>query len=161
MVIITFALDTILNQKQWSDGTNKSQKLHCVNFPVVQKRSTVPQIVQTLEENNALKYSIILSKTASKGSPLQKLPPFSGCAGEWFHENEKHASIIYNDLSKQAVAYRQISLLLCHPLGYYCLKNLIQRCYQGFKFELRRSAMHSKVNLLPKKQHQVKIQAPL
>lgn len=111
------ALDTILNQKRWNDGTDESQKLYCVYVAVGQKRSTVAQLVQTLEENDALKYSIIVAATASEAAPLQYLAPFSGCAmGEWFRDNGKHALIIY-DLSKQAVAYRQMSLLLRRPPG--------------------------------------------
>ncbi|KNZ58080.1 ATP synthase F1, alpha subunit [Puccinia sorghi] len=112
------ALDTILNQKRWNDGTDESQKLYCVYVAVGQKRSTVAQMVQTLEENDALKYSIIVAATASEAAPLQYLAPFSGCAmGEWFRDNGKHALIIYDDLSKQAVAYRQMSLLLRRPPG--------------------------------------------
>ncbi|KAA1129004.1 Alpha subunit of the F1 sector of mitochondrial F1F0 ATP synthase [Puccinia graminis f. sp. tritici] len=112
------ALDTILNQKRWNDGTDETQKLYCVYVAVGQKRSTVAQMVQTLEENDALKYSIIVAATASEAAPLQYLAPFSGCAmGEWFRDNGKHALIIYDDLSKQAVAYRQMSLLLRRPPG--------------------------------------------
>lgn len=89
-----------------------------VYVAVGQKRSTVAQLVQTLEENDALKYSIIVAATASEAAPLQYLAPFSGCAmGEWFRDNGKHALIIYDDLSKQAVAYRQMSLLLRRPPG--------------------------------------------
>uniref|UniRef100_A0A1D1XD08 ATP synthase subunit alpha n=1 Tax=Anthurium amnicola TaxID=1678845 RepID=A0A1D1XD08_9ARAE len=112
------ALDTILNQKRWNDGNDESKKLYCVYVAVGQKRSTVAQLVQTLEENDALKYSIIVAATASEAAPLQYLAPFSGCAvGEWFRDNAKHALIIYDDLSKQAVAYRQMSLLLRRPPG--------------------------------------------
>ncbi|KAG0146394.1 hypothetical protein CROQUDRAFT_44400 [Cronartium quercuum f. sp. fusiforme G11] len=112
------ALDTILNQKRWNDGTDETQKLYCVYVAIGQKRSTVAQLVQTLEENDALKYSIIVAATASEAAPLQYLAPFSGCAmGEWFRDNGKHALIIYDDLSKQAVAYRQMSLLLRRPPG--------------------------------------------
>ncbi|CAH7686929.1 ATP synthase subunit alpha, mitochondrial [Phakopsora pachyrhizi] len=112
------ALDTILNQKRWNDGTDETQKLYCVYVAVGQKRSTVAQLVQTLEENDALKYSIVVAATASEAAPLQYLAPFSGCAmGEWFRDNGKHALIIYDDLSKQAVAYRQMSLLLRRPPG--------------------------------------------
>ncbi|KAG9294864.1 hypothetical protein G9A89_003204 [Geosiphon pyriformis] len=112
------ALDTILNQKKWNDGNDESQKLYCVYVAVGQKRSTVAQLVQTLEENDALKYSIIVAATASEAAPLQYLAPFSGCTfGEWFRDNGKHALIIYDDLSKQAVAYRQMSLLLRRPPG--------------------------------------------
>jgi len=112
------AIDTILNQKRWNDGKDEDKKLYCVYVAVGQKRSTVAQLVQTLEENDALKYSIIVAATASEAAPLQYLAPFSGCAmGEWFRDNGKHALIIYDDLSKQAVAYRQMSLLLRRPPG--------------------------------------------
>merc|ERR1712029_104265 len=112
------ALDAMLNQKRWNDGNDETQKLYCVYVAVGQKRSTVAQLVQTLEENDALKYSIIVAATASEAAPLQYLAPFSGTAmGEWFRDNGKHAVIIYDDLSKQAVAYRQMSLLLRRPPG--------------------------------------------
>ncbi|KAI9220905.1 P-loop containing nucleoside triphosphate hydrolase protein [Blastocladiella britannica] len=112
------ALDTILNQKRWNDGADESKKLYCVYVAIGQKRSTVAQFVQTLEENDALKYSIVVAATASEAAPLQFLAPYSGCAmGEWFRNNGKHALIIYDDLSKQAVAYRQMSLLLRRPPG--------------------------------------------
>ncbi|CAG8516944.1 5652_t:CDS:10 [Scutellospora calospora] len=112
------ALDTILNQKKWNDGSEENKKLYCVYVAIGQKRSTVAQLVKTLEENDALKYSIIVAATASEAAPLQYLAPFSGCAmGEWFRDNGKHSLIIYDDLSKQAVAYRQMSLLLRRPPG--------------------------------------------
>ncbi|EIW66109.1 hypothetical protein TREMEDRAFT_74870 [Tremella mesenterica DSM 1558] len=112
------AIDTILNQKKWNDGADESKKLYCVYVAVGQKRSTVAQLVKTLEENDAMKYTIIVAATASEAAPLQYLAPFSGCAmGEWFRDNGKHALIIYDDLSKQAVAYRQMSLLLRRPPG--------------------------------------------
>ncbi|PWN54215.1 putative H+-transporting ATP synthase alpha chain, mitochondrial [Violaceomyces palustris] len=112
------AIDTILNQKRWNDGQDESKKLYCVYVAVGQKRSTVAQLVQTLEQNDAMKYTIIVAATASEAAPLQYLAPFSGCAiGEWFRDNGKHALIIYDDLSKQAVAYRQMSLLLRRPPG--------------------------------------------
>ncbi|CAO1624884.1 unnamed protein product [Jaminaea pallidilutea] len=112
------ALDTILNQKRWNDGQDETKKLYCVYVAVGQKRSTVAQLVKTLEENDAMKYTIIVAATASEAAPLQYLAPFSGCAiGEWFRDNGKHALIIYDDLSKQAVAYRQMSLLLRRPPG--------------------------------------------
>ncbi|KAJ1962996.1 Alpha subunit of the F1 sector of mitochondrial F1F0 ATP synthase, partial [Dipsacomyces acuminosporus] len=111
-------LDTILNQKRWNDGNDESKKLYCVYVAIGQKRSTVAQFVQTLEENDALKYSIVVAATASEAAPLQYLAPYSGCAmGEYFRDNGKHALIIYDDLSKQAVAYRQMSLLLRRPPG--------------------------------------------
>jgi len=112
------AIDTILNQKRWNDGNDETAKLYCVYVAVGQKRSTVAQLVQTLEENDALKYSIIVAATASEAAPLQYLAPFAGTAiGEWFRDNGKHALIIFDDLSKQAVAYRQMSLLLRRPPG--------------------------------------------
>lgn len=112
------ALDTILNQKRWNDGTDEVKKLYCVYVAVGQKRSTVAQFVKTLEENDAMKYSIIVAATASEAAPLQYLAPFTGCAmGEWFRDNGKHAVVVYDDLSKQAVAYRQMSLLLRRPPG--------------------------------------------
>lgn len=112
------ALDTILNQKRWNNGNDESKKLYCVYVAVGQKRSTVAQLVQTLEQNDALKYSIVVAATASEAAPLQYLAPFTGCAiGEWFRDNGRHALIIYDDLSKQAVAYRQLSLLLRRPPG--------------------------------------------
>ncbi|OZJ04318.1 ATP synthase subunit alpha, mitochondrial [Bifiguratus adelaidae] len=112
------ALDTILNQKQWNNGSDESKKLYCVYVAVGQKRSTVAQLMQTLESNDALKYTTIVAATASEAAPLQYLAPFSACAiGEWFRDNGKHALIIYDDLSKQAVAYRQMSLLLRRPPG--------------------------------------------
>ncbi|KAG0235544.1 Alpha subunit of the F1 sector of mitochondrial F1F0 ATP synthase [Actinomortierella wolfii] len=112
------ALDTILNQRKWNDGNDESKKLYCVYVAVGQKRSTVAQFVQTLEENDALKYSVVVAATASEAAPLQYLAPFSGCAvGEYFRDNGKHALIVFDDLSKQAVAYRQMSLLLRRPPG--------------------------------------------
>ncbi|KAK6342823.1 Alpha subunit of the F1 sector of mitochondrial F1F0 ATP synthase [Orbilia javanica] len=112
------ALDTILNQKRWNSGTDETKKLYCIYVAVGQKRSTVAQLVKTLEENDSLKYSIIVAATASEAAPLQYIAPFTGCAmGEWFRDNGKHALVIYDDLSKQAVAYRQMSLLLRRPPG--------------------------------------------
>ena len=111
-------VDTILNQKRWNDGSDEAKKLYCVYVAVGQKRSTVAQLVKTLEENDAMKYTIIVAATASEAAPLQYLAPFAGCAiGEWFRDNGKHALIIFDDLSKQAVAYRQMSLLLRRPPG--------------------------------------------
>ena len=111
-------IDTILNQKRWNDGQDESKKLYCVYVAIGQKRSTVAQLVKVLEENDAMKYTIIVAATASEAAPLQYLAPFSGCAiGEWFRDNGRHALIIYDDLSKQAVAYRQMSLLLRRPPG--------------------------------------------
>src|SRR3974390_1828044 len=112
------ALDTILNQKSLNRGNDESVKLYCVYVAVGQKRSTVAQFVKALEENGALDYSIIVAATASDPAPMQYLAPFSGCAiGEFFRDNKMHAVIIYDDLSKQAVAYRQMSLLLRRPPG--------------------------------------------
>jgi F-type H+-transporting ATPase subunit alpha len=105
-------LDTILNQKPLNvEGAPEGQKLYCVYVAIGQKRSTVAQFVKTLEENGALEYSIVVAATASDAAPMQFLAPFSGCAmGEYFRDNGMHAVIIYDDLSKQAVAYRQMSL---------------------------------------------------
>src|SRR6201990_2847422 len=112
------AIDTILNQKQINAGTDESAKLYCIYVAIGQKRSHVAQIVKTLEERGALDYTIVVSATASEPAPLQFLAPFAGCAmGEWFRDNGMHALIIYDDLSKQAVAYRQMSLLLRRPPG--------------------------------------------
>ena len=112
------ALDTILNQKPLNQGNDESQKLYCVYVAVGQKRSTVAQFVKALEENGALEYSIVVAATASDPAPMQFLAPFAGCAmGEFFRDNKMHAVIIYDDLSKQAVSYRQMSLLLRRPPG--------------------------------------------
>ncbi len=112
------ALDTILNQKSINASGDEKLKLYCVYVAIGQKRSTVAQFVRVLEENGALEYSIIVAATASDPAPMQFLAPFSGCAmGEYFRDNGMHALIIYDDLSKQAVAYRQMSLLLRRPPG--------------------------------------------
>ncbi|KAI0136105.1 P-loop containing nucleoside triphosphate hydrolase protein [Hypoxylon sp. NC0597] len=112
------ALDAILNQKRWNSGNDESKKLYCVYVAVGQKRSTVAQLVKTLEENDAMKYSIVVAATASEAAPLQYIAPFTGaCLGEWFLVNGKHSLVIFDDLSKQAVAYRQMSLLLRRPPG--------------------------------------------
>ena len=112
------AIDTIINQKPINEGKDESKKLYCVYVAVGQKRSTVAQIVKTLAENDALKYSIVVAATASDPAPLQFLTPYSGCAmGEYFRDNGMHALIIYDDLSKHAVSYRQMSLLLRRPPG--------------------------------------------
>ncbi|MCR4267854.1 F0F1 ATP synthase subunit alpha [Nitratireductor sp. ZSWI3] len=111
-------LDTFLNQKPLNDGDDESAKLYCVYVAVGQKRSTVAQLVKVLEERGALEYSIIVAATASDAAPMQFIAPFAGCAmGEYFRDNGKHAVIAYDDLSKQAVAYRQMSLLLRRPPG--------------------------------------------
>ncbi len=111
-------VDTILNQKRVNEGGDEKSKLYCVYVAVGQKRSTVAQLVKTLEDNDALKYSIVVAATASDPAPLQFLAPYTGCAmGEYFRDNGMHAVIFYDDLSKQAVAYRQMSLLLRRPPG--------------------------------------------
>lgn len=111
-------LDTILNQKAIHDNGPDAEKLYCVYVAIGQKRSTVAQFVKVLEERGALKYSIIVAATASDPAPMQYLAPFAGCAmGEYFRDNGMHALIGYDDLSKQAVAYRQMSLLLRRPPG--------------------------------------------
>ncbi|CAF3482683.1 unnamed protein product [Fusarium graminearum] len=111
-------LDTILNQKRWNDGNDEKKKLYCIYVAVGQKRSTVAQFVKTLEENDAMKYSIVVAATASEAAPLQYLAPFTGATiGEFFRDSGKHALVIFDDLSKQAVAYRQMSLLLRRPPG--------------------------------------------
>jgi len=112
------AIDTIINQKRFNDSTEESKKLYCIYVAIGQKRSTVAQLVKRLTDADAMKYTIIVSATASDAAPLQYLAPYSGCAmGEYFRDNGKHALIIYDDLSKQAVAYRQMSLLLRRPPG--------------------------------------------
>jgi len=111
-------LDTILNQKSLHESGEEDEKLYCVYVAIGQKRSTVAQFVKVLEERGALEYSIIVAATASDPAPLQFLAPFAGCAmGEFFRDNGMHALICYDDLSKQAVAYRQMSLLLRRPPG--------------------------------------------
>ena len=112
------AIDAIINQKSVNAGTDESKKLYCVYVAVGQKRSTVAQIVKILSDAGALDYSIIVAATASDPAPLQFLAPYSGCAmGEYFRDNGMHALIIFDDLSKQSVAYRQMSLLLRRPPG--------------------------------------------
>ena len=112
------AVDAIINQKSVNETDDESKKLYCIYVAVGQKRSTVAQIVKTLEENGALEYTIVVSASASEPAPMQFLAPYGGCAmGEYFRDNGMHALIIYDDLSKQAVAYRQMSLLLRRPPG--------------------------------------------
>ncbi|NCQ25798.1 MAG: F0F1 ATP synthase subunit alpha, partial [Roseovarius sp.] len=114
------ALDAILNQKAYNDvaGDDEGKRLYCVYVAVGQKRSTVAQLVKKLEETGAMEYSIVVAATASEPAPLQYLAPYSACAmAEYFRDNGMHALIIYDDLSKQAVAYRQMSLLLRRPPG--------------------------------------------
>ena len=111
----TVCIDTILNQKEFYDA---GEPVYCVYVAIGQKRSTVAQITKTLEEAGALKYTTIVAATASDSAPLQFLAPYTGCTiGEYFRDNGMHALIIYDDLSKQAVAYRQMSLLLRRPPG--------------------------------------------
>jgi len=112
------AIDAILNQKAGHAGKNDSEKLFCIYVCIGQKRSTVAQVVKKLEETGAMAYTIVVAATASEAAPLQFIAPYTGCAmGEFFRDNGKHALIIYDDLSKQAVAYRQMSLLLRRPPG--------------------------------------------
>ena len=112
------AIDTIINQKKINESDDESKKLYCIYVAVGQKRSTVAQIVKTLEDAGAMEYTTIVSATASDSAPLQFLAPYTGCTmGEYFRDNGMHALIIYDDLSKQAVAYRQMSLLLRRPPG--------------------------------------------
>ncbi|XP_046528118.1 ATP synthase subunit alpha, mitochondrial [Equus quagga] len=114
----SIAIDTIINQKRFNDGTDEKKKLYCIYVAIGQKRSTVAQLVKRLTDADAMKYTIVVSATASDAAPLQYLAPYSGCSmGEYFRDNGKHALIIYDDLSKQAVAYRQMSLLLRRPPG--------------------------------------------
>jgi F-type H+-transporting ATPase subunit alpha len=111
-------LDTFLNQKPINEGDDESRKLYCIYVAIGQKRSTVAQFVKVLEDRGALDYSIIIAATASDPAPMQYLAPFAGCTmGEYFRDNGMHAVIAYDDLSKQAVAYRQMSLLLRRPPG--------------------------------------------
>jgi F-type H+-transporting ATPase subunit alpha len=112
------ALDTFINQKEINKSDKESEKLYCIYVAIGQKRSTVAQIVRALEENGAMEYSIVVAATASEPAPLQYLAPYTGVAmGEYFRDNGMHAVIVYDDLSKQAVAYRQMSLLLRRPPG--------------------------------------------
>jgi F-type H+/Na+-transporting ATPase subunit alpha len=112
------AIDTFINQKEAHKGKNDADKLFCIYVAIGQKRSTVAQIVRALEENGAMEYTVVVAATASEPAPLQFLAPYTGCAmGEYFRDNGMHALIVYDDLSKQAVAYRQMSLLLRRPPG--------------------------------------------
>lgn len=112
------ALDTFINQKPLHEGADEQKKLYCIYVAIGQKRSTIAQIVKTLEDNGALEYSIVVAASASDPAPLQFIAPYTGCAmGEFFRDNGMHALIVYDDLSKQAVAYRQMSLLLRRPPG--------------------------------------------
>ena len=112
------ALDAIINQKSINAGNDESKKLYCVYVAIGQKRSTVAQVVKTLNDHGAMDYTVVVAATASDPAPMQFLAPYTGCAiGEYFRDNGMHALIIYDDLSKQAVAYRQMSLLLRRPPG--------------------------------------------
>ena len=112
------AIDAIINQKKINESSDEKKKLYCVYVAIGQKRSTVAQITKTLEEAGALEYTTIVAATASDSAPLQFLAPYTGCTiGEYFRDNGMHALIVYDDLSKQAVAYRQMSLLLRRPPG--------------------------------------------
>ena len=112
------AIDTFINQKAANAGDDETKKLYCIYVAIGQKRSTVAQIVRALEENGAMEYTIVVAATASEPAPLQYLAPYTGVAmGEFFRDNGMHAVIVYDDLSKQAVAYRQMSLLLRRPPG--------------------------------------------
>ncbi len=112
------AIDTIINQKTLNQSDDEHKKLYCIYVAIGQKRSTVAQIVKTLEENGAMEYTVVVAATASDPAPLQYLSPFAGCTiGEYFRDNGMHALTVYDDLSKQAVAYRQMSLLLRRPPG--------------------------------------------
>jgi F-type H+-transporting ATPase subunit alpha len=112
------ALDTIINQKTVNQSSNTKEHLYCIYVAIGQKRSTVARLVRELEENGAMEYSIVVAATASDPAPMQFMAPYTGCAmGEYFRDNGMHALCIYDDLSKQAVAYRQMSLLLRRPPG--------------------------------------------
>ena len=112
------AIDTIINQKEINQSDDESKKLYCIYVAIGQKRSTVAQVVKTLEENGAMEYTIVVSASASDPAPLQFLAPYAGCSmGEFFRDNGMHGLIVYDDLSKQAVAYRQMSLLRRRPPG--------------------------------------------
>ncbi|MCP4380175.1 MAG: F0F1 ATP synthase subunit alpha [Hyphomicrobiales bacterium] len=136
------ALDTILNQKSVNDTDDESRKLYCLYVAIGQKRSSVAQLVKVLEENGALEYSIIVAATASDPAPMQFLAPFAGCTmGEYFRDNGMHALMVYDDLSKQAVAYRQMSLLLRRPPG--------REAYPGDVFYLHSRLLERAAKLNP------------
>ncbi|XP_050060334.1 ATP synthase subunit alpha, mitochondrial-like [Aphis gossypii] len=112
------AIDTIINQKRFNDAQDEKKKLYCIYVAIGQKRSTVAQIVKRLTDTGAMKYTIVVAATASDAAPLQYLAPYTGCAmGEFYRDSDRHALIVFDDLSKQAVAYRQMSLLLRRPPG--------------------------------------------
>ena len=134
------AVDTIINQKTNFDSGDTQKQLFCVYVAIGQKRSTVANLVNTLKTHNALRYTIVVAATASEAAPLQFLAPYSGCAiAEFFRDNGKHALIIYDDLSKQAVAYRQMSLLLRRPPG--------REAYPGDVFYLHSRLLERAANL--------------
>ncbi len=137
-------IDTIINQKGINAGDDEGKKLYCIYVAIGQKRSTVAQLVRTLEENDAMQYSIVVAATASDPAPMQFLAPYTGCTmGEFFRDNGRHAVIFYDDLSKQAVAYRQMSLLLRRPPGreaypgdvFYLHSRLLERAAKMSKEE--------------------------
>ncbi len=143
------AIDTFINQKAANAGTDEGKKLYCIYVAIGQKRSTVAQIVRQLEENGAMEYTIVVAATASDPAPLQFLAPYTGCAmGEYFRDNGMHAVIVYDDLSKQAVAYRQMSLLLRRPPGreaypgdvFYLHSRLLERAAKMNDAQRRRLA---------------------
>lgn len=138
------AIDTILNQKSsFEEGEDPNKRLYCIYVAIGQKRSTVANIVKVLRDNGAMKYSIVLAATASEAAPLQFLAPYSGCAlGEYFRDTGRHCLIIYDDLSKQAVAHRQISLLLRRPPG--------REAYPGDVFYLHSRLLERAAKLHPK-----------
>ncbi|MCV0382198.1 MAG: F0F1 ATP synthase subunit alpha [Erythrobacter sp.] len=138
------AIDTFINQRENNQGSDEGKKLYCIYVAVGQKRSTVAQIVKSLEENGAMEYTIVVAATASEPAPLQYLAPYTGAAmGEFFRDNGMHAVIVYDDLSKQAVAYRQMSLLLRRPPGreaypgdvFYLHSRLLERAAKMNKSE--------------------------
>merc|ERR1712183_122281 len=134
------AIDTIINQKRFNEAADEKKKLFCIYVAVGQKRSTVAQIVKRLTDADAMKYTIVVSATASDAAPLQYLAPYSGCAmGEFFRDNGQHALIIFDDLSKQAVAYRQMSLLLRRPPG--------REAYPGDVFYLHSRLLERAANI--------------
>jgi F-type H+-transporting ATPase subunit alpha len=139
----TIAIDAILNQKKRNDAADKKNKLYCIYVAIGQKRSSVAKIVQTLKAHGALDYTVIVAATASDPAPLQYLSPYVGCAiGEYFRDNGMHALIIYDDLSKHAVAYRQMSLLLRRPPG--------REAYPGDIFYLHSSLLERAAKLSDK-----------
>lgn len=140
----TIAIDAILNQKKHNDTADKKNKLYCIYVAIGQKRSSVAKIVQTLKSQGALDYTVVVAATASDPAPLQYLSPYVGCAiGEYFRDNGMHALIIYDDLSKHAVAYRQMSLLLRRPPG--------REAYPGDIFYLHSSLLERAAKLAEKK----------